>query len=55
VFQHHASLGTYTLTFLGLRRRREEGGGEIREEVEELRRRIHLHREETVRRQRVQL
>ncbi|XP_056274469.1 uncharacterized protein LOC130196399 [Pseudoliparis swirei] len=47
VFQHHASLGTYTLTFLGLRRRREEGGGEIREEVEELRRRIHLHREET--------
>ncbi|XP_068578877.1 A-kinase anchor protein 13-like isoform X4 [Cebidichthys violaceus] len=48
VFQHHANLGTYNLTFPALRQRR-EGGAETREiqgEVEELRRRIHLHREE---------
>ncbi|XP_054475258.1 A-kinase anchor protein 13 isoform X2 [Anoplopoma fimbria] len=48
VFRRHANLGTYTLTFPGLRRRREGGAEtqEIQTEVEELRRRIHLHREE---------
>ncbi|XP_031734591.1 A-kinase anchor protein 13-like isoform X5 [Anarrhichthys ocellatus] len=45
VFQHHANLGTYNLTFPALRQRR-GGGAEIQGEVEELRRRIHLHREE---------
>ncbi|XP_070828035.1 A-kinase anchor protein 13-like [Chaetodon trifascialis] len=51
VFQHHANLGTYTLTFPGLRQR--EGGVEtqssedccLQEEVKELRRLIHLHRD----------
>ncbi|XP_068460217.1 A-kinase anchor protein 13-like isoform X2 [Clinocottus analis] len=46
VFRHHASLGTYTLTFPGLCRRRKDRDKEIREEVEELRKRIHLHSEE---------
>ncbi|XP_039665953.1 A-kinase anchor protein 13 isoform X4 [Perca fluviatilis] len=46
VFQHHAALGTYTLTFPGLGQR--GGGGEdrcIQEELKELRRRIGLHRD----------
>ncbi|XP_037622082.1 A-kinase anchor protein 13-like isoform X4 [Sebastes umbrosus] len=51
VFQHHADLGTYTLTFPGLDQR--ERGTEtlssedlyLQEEVEELRRRIRLHRD----------
>ncbi|XP_077953992.1 uncharacterized protein LOC120808992 isoform X6 [Gasterosteus aculeatus] len=47
LFQHHPNLGTYSLTFPRLRRT--EGGAEthmVRGEVEELTRRIHLHREE---------
>ncbi|XP_038563070.1 A-kinase anchor protein 13-like isoform X3 [Micropterus salmoides] len=51
VFQHHAKLGTYTLTFPDLHQR--EGGAEtksgedfcLQEEVKELRRLIHLHRD----------
>ncbi|XP_037308074.2 A-kinase anchor protein 13 isoform X3 [Pungitius pungitius] len=47
LFQHHANVGTYTLTFPGLYRT--EGAAETQvvwEEVEELRRRIYLHRED---------
>ncbi|XP_070763222.1 A-kinase anchor protein 13-like [Enoplosus armatus] len=51
VFQHHAELNTYTLTFPSLHQR--EGGAEtqssqdccLQEEVKELRRLIHLHRD----------
>lgn len=54
VFQHHAKLGTYTLTFPDLHQR--EGGAEtksgedfcLQEEVKELRRLIHLHRDRKV-------
>lgn len=51
MFQHHANLGTYTLTFPGLHRREGEAetqSGEdrcLQEEVKELRRLIHLHRD----------
>ncbi|KAM8893040.1 uncharacterized protein AB9W97_012741 isoform 4-T4 [Spinachia spinachia] len=42
LFQHHANLGTYTLTFQGPHRM----GGGAESEVEELRRRICLHMED---------
>ncbi|XP_070686695.1 A-kinase anchor protein 13-like [Pempheris klunzingeri] len=45
IFQHHRSLGIYTLTFPNLHQT--EGGSEdscLQEEVKELRRLIHLHR-----------
>lgn len=54
VFQHHANLGTYTLTFPSHHQR--DGGSEtqssegycLQEEVNELRRLIHLHRDKKV-------
>ncbi|XP_059191879.1 A-kinase anchor protein 13 [Centropristis striata] len=51
VFQHHANLGTYSLTFPGLHQREEGAESQssdeccLQEEVKELRRRIHLHRD----------
>ncbi|KAM7396128.1 hypothetical protein PAMP_019196 [Pampus punctatissimus] len=47
-FQYHSNLGTYTLTFPGLKQREEEAGTEssrLQEEVEELRRLIQLERD----------
>lgn len=52
VFQHHSNLGTYTLTFPGLREAEagteRSGGCRLQEEVEELRRLIQLHRDKKV-------
>uniref|UniRef100_A0A8C9YP51 Uncharacterized protein n=1 Tax=Sander lucioperca TaxID=283035 RepID=A0A8C9YP51_SANLU len=46
VFQHHAALGTYTLTFPGPGQRGGGGDGRcIQEELKELRRHIGLHRD----------
>ncbi|CAK6978516.1 A-kinase anchor protein 13 isoform X2 [Scomber scombrus] len=54
MFRHHSSLGTYTLTFPGLKQREEEAGTEsseghhLQDEVTELRRLIELHRDKQI-------